>query len=214
MWQGVYAASVLAFLGFTSALAVNLVHLQKGTRALAPAPFIQFDGGQGAAGAEAADGVVILNSAADRKTIAEVQAALATLGYRPGAADGSLPAQTRAAIMAYEYDHGLPLTARADDVQLARLLGLSAPPGGGVESAGHPETDEARAVIAEVQRALASIGYEPGGADGTLTSATTRAIRNYEIDNRLPETGRVSGRLVGALSDRAKPGRLALSRDR
>jgi S1-C subfamily serine protease len=51
----------------------------------------------------------------------EVQAALGTLGYDPGPADGILGSRTRAAIRAYQASVGLPIDGEVSDALLASL---------------------------------------------------------------------------------------------
>jgi hypothetical protein len=59
-----------------------------------------------------------------------------------------------------------------------------------------------------VQQRLADLGYKPGKADGLLGPRTRAAIRAFERDNGLPETGRPSPAVIHALS-RARPKNVA-----
>ena len=54
--------------------------------------------------------------------------------------------------------------------------------------------------IAGVQRALAEYGYGPVKASGILDDATSAAIAKFEHDHNLPNSGRVSDRLVKELT--------------
>lgn len=196
---------MIAFAVLTLALVVNLTYLQSGTRELAPAPLAAYGAGDASsAGRDRSShdgGLVILNAQTGDRTTAEVQRTLASIGYEPGPSNGIMGLRTRAAVMAFEYDNGLALTGLADSRQLERLLlgggsfGPVAP-----ESAGLPATDEAKKVMRTVQSSLKQLRYDPGAIDGNFHAEAERAIRNFEIDHRLPETGRVSGRLVGTLS--------------
>ena len=49
-----------------------------------------------------------------------------------------------------------------------------------------------------VQRVLAKQGYYQGPHDGTIGPATSRAIRNYQLDHKLTPTGTINS----ALTDR------------
>jgi len=69
----------------------------------------------GAAGPQKSD-------AASPDTIRAIQRELRQKGYGNLAADGTLRPHTRAAIMAYEYDHGLVLTGQASEGLLTRIL--------------------------------------------------------------------------------------------
>ena len=54
--------------------------------------------------------------------------------------------------------------------------------------------------IAAVQRALAEYGYGPVKASGILDDATSATIAKFEHDHNLPNSGRVSDRLVKELT--------------
>jgi dihydroxyacetone kinase len=54
--------------------------------------------------------------------------------------------------------------------------------------------------LRKVQRALAARGYDPGPADGRLTDRTQAAIRAFERDNGLTETGQPGLRVSVLLS--------------
>lgn len=58
---------------------------------------------------------------ADSESVRRAQAFLSVLGYAPGTIDGLMGERTRQAIMAFENDHGLPLTGRVDSVLIERL---------------------------------------------------------------------------------------------
>ena len=74
----------------------------------------------------------------------------------------------------------LPVAARRNDA-IAELIGPS------------PR-------IAAVQRALAEYGYGQLKASGILDNATSAAIAKFERDHNLPNSGRVSDRLVKELT--------------
>jgi peptidoglycan hydrolase-like protein with peptidoglycan-binding domain len=132
---------------------------------------------------------------------------LLRLGYGPIARAASPGLQLRAAILAFEYDHGLPLTAEPSDTLLAIASG-SAP-------AQRFSTPEARQVVGPqaertlhiVQTMLTTLGFLGGAADDNTREATAAAIRRFETKHNLPVTGRVSAllmtRLVAATGARA-----------
>jgi len=140
-----------------------------------------------------------------------VQRELKTRGYATGTSGGAPSLVTRAAIMAFEQDHGLPLTGRpSQDLLKYILLGTGdAPPH--AASSGR-QSAEAKTVIRTVQTSLARLGYRPGRVNGTITPDTARAIREFEVDQALPESGRISGPLVARLLRLADDGRVALRR--
>ncbi len=55
------------------------------------------------------------------RAVAEAQDMLETLGYDPGAADGSMGPRTETAIIAFQRSQGLPETGRVDAILLERL---------------------------------------------------------------------------------------------
>lgn len=155
--------------------------------------------------------VAVINAAQALELARSVQTALSRKGYEPGPADGVPGLMTRAALMAFEYDHGLPLTARVTQERLGHLtygvpesLRRARTPGADV--VGHA----ARDVILTVQQSLKSVGYHAGPVDGAMSLATMQAIRDFEADRGLTETGRVSGRLMAQLVALANQGKLAL----
>jgi peptidoglycan hydrolase-like protein with peptidoglycan-binding domain len=139
-----------------------------------------------------------------------VQRELKARGYETGAADGAASSVTRAAIMGFEFDHGLPLTGRPSQELLKYILLGGARPKAGRPSTG--PTAEAEDVIRSVQTSLSRLGYKPGRIDGKLAAGTARAIREFEVDQSLPESGRISGPLVARLERLAGDGRIASRR--
>jgi peptidoglycan hydrolase-like protein with peptidoglycan-binding domain len=142
-------------------------------------------------------------------TVRAVQRELALRGYQTGVADGMPGLVTRAAIMAFESDHGLPLTAEPSESLLQRVLLGSAEAARSQSGSRTEPTPEAERVIRTVQQSLASLGYQPGAVDGRLGEQTIRAIREFEVQQGLSETGRVSGQLVARLARLAGQGRIA-----
>lgn len=136
-----------------------------------------------------------------------VQLELAKRGYVTGNTTGTLDMVTRAAIMAFEHDRGLDLTAEPSIEVLAELksdVPLDLRSSGAARKSG----PEAEAVIRAVQQSLSRLNYRPGAADGVMGQATSGAIRAFERDRQLPETGRVSGLLLMQLAQPAGQGRV------
>lgn len=144
-------------------------------------------------------------AASEKEVTRAVQRELQIRGYETGSRDGVAGVMTRGAILAYEHDHGLALTARpSQELLKAIILGE-----GGKGKGSKAETAEAQDVIRSVQRSLARLGYKAGPANGRLTPETARAIRAFEADQALPETGRVSGPLISRLARLSGEGRVA-----
>jgi hypothetical protein len=126
-----------------------------------------------------------------------VRRELVTRGYLTNPGEGPLDARTRAAIMAFEFDHGLTLTAAPSETTLKNLIfeaKRTTSPG-----AGMPAKPEAVALIENVQRALERIGYAKSATTGRLDGATRSAIRAFERARGLDPSGRISAALVDGL---------------
>jgi peptidoglycan hydrolase-like protein with peptidoglycan-binding domain len=131
-----------------------------------------------------------------QQTVRALQRELTERGYDPGPADGNIGLLTHAAIMAYEHDEGLMLTGEPSERLLRRMI-LGTSLDDGVPRAGSGrDRDTAERLIKGVQKALAGLKYAPGQTDGVLTEETARAIREFEMDQGLVPSGRVSGRLI------------------
>jgi peptidoglycan hydrolase-like protein with peptidoglycan-binding domain len=130
-----------------------------------------------------------------------VQRELAARGFDVGQVDGKPSDKTRAAISAYEKEHGLPVTGTAsDDLLRYILLGESAPAGttGSVKGHAVPESNDTSRVRV-VQQVLADLGYSPGPVDGAMGEATSRAISAFQHDQKISETGRITPELLDEL---------------
>lgn len=130
-----------------------------------------------------------------------IQAILGQKGYEPGTADGIVGLATRAAIMAYEHDHGLPISGEPTDALLRHVKGEAGAiaPGQGARQRA-PRSPSAERVIRSVQQSLAQLGYFSAKIDGRSSEDTQRAIREFEMDAGLVPTGRVSAPLVTKLT--------------
>jgi peptidoglycan hydrolase-like protein with peptidoglycan-binding domain len=144
------------------------------------------------------------------ETIRAIQRELQARGYDAGNPDGMAGLVTQAAIMAFETDHGIVLTGEATDELLqAILLGGSA----AQRNAGRAQQSaRASQVIRTVQQSLSKLGYDAGKADGQLGESTINAIRAFEKQQGLADSGRISGPLVARLMRLAAEKRLAVTR--
>lgn len=210
MTQQHFRGGLAVFGALTVVFLINVLSLQSSTHGLAPAPVVASQTSDAQVAETRSDGsLVILNSADAHETALTVQRELAAQGYQPGPETTSPSLMLRAAIMAYEYDNGLPLRAVANLELLERLRGQRAPVATTEKNSGQPVSPEAKQAMLEIQQLLKQLKYEPGPVDGVYGAATKRAISDFEFDKSLPETGRVSGHLVAALNKRKK---LQLSR--
>ncbi len=141
-----------------------------------------------------------------RQVTREIQSALAAKGYETGGQDGIAGPVTQAAILAYEIDNALPLTAEPSDALLNLIKeGRRGP----ATNAALAPGAKAEALIRTVQTSLTKLGYNAGRADGRLGEATIAAIRAFEKQQAMPDTGRISGDLVSRLSRLSTPSRTA-----
>lgn len=111
------------------------------------------------------------------------------------AVPGALP--IAAAIVAFEYDYALPLTATATDGVLKVLIFTYAK--STTKSDGSVTTPYAGSLIMEVQRALAHLGYGSGEPTGQLDAETKAAIAKFERARGLQVSGRISAPLIESL---------------
>ena len=141
---------------------------------------------------------------ANVETVRAIQRELKLRGYGPVPGDGVMGLGTRAAIMAFENDHGMALSGEASERLLKRiLLGATDPTGADSSAAGSVRSGHAEQVLRAVQQWLAALGYQPGRTDGRPGDETVKAIRDFEMDKGLVPRGRVSAELVARLSEAA-----------
>ncbi len=154
-----------------------------------------------AEGAEATVAEPIVDEGfASEKLIAGIQRELASHGYDPGKVNGKAGIVTRAAILAYQFDQRLALTAEPSPELLRQIvMGLAGTPGAATEPAG----DKATRIIAGAQRLLTRLGYKPGPIDGQLNDATRKALKRFETDSGFVPKGRVSGEVISELARQA-----------
>jgi peptidoglycan hydrolase-like protein with peptidoglycan-binding domain len=139
---------------------------------------------------------------ADSATVGAIQRELKQRNYGPLPVDGILRPATRAAIMAFEYDRGLPLTGDAS-AQTLKLILLGTPAGGSGSGAGKVRSTHAEEIVRGVQKSLVALGYQSAGPDGRLGDETIKAIRDFEMDRGFVPKGRVSAELLARLSEAA-----------
>ncbi len=145
-------------------------------------------------------------------TVRAIQRELISRQYGPIAQDGVPNLATRAAILAFEKDHGFALTGEANEAFLKRILMGASADRAEAANAGKVKTAQAEQVIRTVQQSLVGLGYQPGKIDGRTGEETVRAIREFEMDQGAVPTGRVSADLVARLGRVAGAGKLTPAR--
>jgi len=128
-------------------------------------------------------------------------------GYLPTLPDSdTLDVLTQAAVLAFEFDRNLALTARASHAVLKSIV-FSQPTA--TVSAGIPASPEASQFVQEIQRALVRLGYSKAAPNGQLDRETRNAIRTFERARGLEASGRPSASLVISLGSVFDAARLA-----
>ncbi len=86
---------------------------------------------------------------------------------------------------------------------LADANGVSTPQGGWDAPGGGTLGDADRAaLVKKIQTLLAEQGFDPGPADGVVGSRTRDAVKAYQRENGIAQTGQIDGPLVAALADK------------
>ena len=129
---------------------------------------------------------------------AEVGRELRAIGLYRGQADDPDGVQLRQAIESYQRAHDMEVTGEPtarlrDHIRYIAEIGEAA-------TAGVDDVD-----VRTVQEGLARLGYSPGPVDGVLGGQTREAIRQFEKDRNLAQTGTISEELVREVT-RVLPG--------
>ncbi len=131
------------------------------------------------------------------KLVYAIQRELLQRHYGIEKISGRITLQTRGAIMAYQSDHKLPLTADASESLLQHILF------GGYGSLADSElmtpNKKALKISVSVQQSLLEMGYSAGVLGSVRHPAFGQSIKKFEKDWKIPVTGRVSGRLIKTL---------------
>ncbi|XSG81226.1 MAG: peptidoglycan-binding domain-containing protein [Methyloligella sp. ZOD6] len=132
--------------------------------------------------------------------VTAVQRELSVRGYDVGDGDGAMTQETADAIRSYERAHGLEETGSPSDDLLRHIvlgesledMGMATPNSGQGSAPGEAPGDMVRAV----QQTLADLGYAPGPVDGMMGQNTADAIRAFQKDRQLAETGEITPTLL------------------
>lgn len=131
-----------------------------------------------------------------------IQRQLLASGYYKGGIDGVLGRKTRAAIMAYQQAVGMDATGEpsaelVEHIRFTREVAEASLFTGSVDPSPDAET---RASIRRVQAGLADLAYSPGQINGEMTDETRQAIRAFQRDRNLTETGEITPALLAELA--------------
>jgi peptidoglycan hydrolase-like protein with peptidoglycan-binding domain len=132
--------------------------------------------------------------------IEDAQRQLLATGHYRGLVDGIVGARTKDAIEAYQREHGMPTTGTVDDkllehIRYTRKVAQASEMTASTQAVSTKSDKENRievpteAKIMRVQKLLATLGYDAGKADGKMSAATRAAIKQFEADHDMPQTG-------------------------
>lgn len=133
----------------------------------------------------------------DEQFYNDLQAALKSLGYYSGDVDGIVGPMTRNAISAYQVAKGVIATGQPTNKLLQDIRQSAQQESQNRGSA--PLADDQQTILS-LQRVLADLGYGPGPVNGELSGTTEDAIRRFEADRGMPQTGQVSDIVLRELS--------------
>ena len=138
------------------------------------------------------------NRAAEARRVANsVRGHLEDRGYLARSAETLPQMALPAAILAFEFDHNLTLTAMPNAKLLEKMIFAQAP--SDRQHPVNPTTQVARKLIGEVQRALNHLGYGEPNITMALDAKTRNAIRKFERARGLQVSGRISAPLINSL---------------
>jgi len=132
----------------------------------------------------------------------DTQRELQSAGFYKGTIDGVVGRHTRDAISAYQKANGLDVTGTPsqeliEHIRYTRQIAEASLFTGSVDPA--PDAEQ-RARVRRVQTALSELAYYQGEISGEMQRPTQLAIRQFEREHGLPETGAVTEALVAQLA--------------
>ena len=130
----------------------------------------------------------------------KTQSLLNDLGYHPGPADGMMGKKTKHAIIQFQRDHGLPETGTPDSRTMELM---QQKPSQKKTQAASPAKAKYDKNLHEAQGYLRKLGYGPGPADGMMGMKTQNAIKKFQRDRGLPETGALDDSTLNTIRNQA-----------
>jgi len=139
------------------------------------------------------------SKAPSRDVVRAIQRELAQRNYEVARRDGRLDVSTRLAILNYQYQAGLKLTGKPSEAILRQIL--FGPYEVAQKNARIARLEADRALVGRVKRILSGLGFANLKANGRMSAATRRALRQFAQFRDLRPDGRLSPRLLLELSD-------------
>jgi lipid-binding SYLF domain-containing protein len=143
-------------------------------------------------------------SAISKDKVRQTQSALKQQGFDPGPIDGIMGPMTMTALRNYQSHNGLEVTGNLNAETENSLTGTAAASSSTSRNQNQPYSSTRESLgltsegtvsnvedIRQVQQALADLMYNPGEANGMMSSQTRQAIREFQWLNNLPVTGNV-----------------------
>jgi len=128
------------------------------------------------------------------KLVKKTENRLQQLGYVVGPIDGTLDAQTTAAIKQYQRDNSLSITGQPSSSLLTKLQGTQT--SAVTRSTATVAPAVSASVIKQIETELEDKGYDVGPIDGKLDAQTSAAISTYQRHAGLTQTGQPSQALL------------------
>lgn len=135
--------------------------------------------------------------------IVDMQLRLQKAGYLKGGIDGVYGQDTENAVRAYQKDHGFPVSGVIDEMTYNSLKGKSSQ-----ESAQARSNRPSRLYgigdsgdrVLDIQNKLKKLGYLDGTVDGIYGGLTANAVKAFQGDQGISETGEIDEGTLDALS--------------
>lgn len=140
-----------------------------------------------------------LSNRVERALTRYVQQQLSRLGFDPGPIDGILGDNTQMAITAFERQQGLPVSGQISPTLAAQLDAAQSSPAAPEPPAATVLTNTQ--AVRAAQTHLHTLGLEPGPIDGQFGPNTRQALRRFQEQQGLAETGELTDQLLAALAE-------------
>lgn len=138
--------------------------------------------------------------------VKSMQAALVTLGYLTGNADGKFGDKTLEAVKSFQKGNGLNSDGKAGNQTLTALYNKAGTGGstttgtaGTTSNGGSLVYGNNGSAVQSLQTALTSLGYSTGGTDGKFGNATLKALKAFQKANNLTADGKAGGQTQAKL---------------
>ena len=132
--------------------------------------------------------------------VRSAQGYLANGGYYSGTIDGKFGAQTKAAVIDFQNDEGLPATGVIDDATWEKLVQLPAPSAASLTPKGTLQRGSKGSAVTELQNLLVHIGLlDSTDVDGKFGPKTEAAVKKYQALRNLKVDGKVGAITLASL---------------